>query len=67
LVLPALSLDGVLCLKIVEGSFDTLSFMEFVECCLVNMNPFPNQNSVLVMDNCRIHKSDLIREMVEAR
>ncbi|KZO99112.1 hypothetical protein CALVIDRAFT_477496, partial [Calocera viscosa TUFC12733] len=66
-VLPALSLEGVLCLKIVEGSFDTLGFLEFVECCLVNMNPFPGKNSVLVMDNCRIHKSELVREMIEAK
>ncbi|KZO92629.1 hypothetical protein CALVIDRAFT_487323 [Calocera viscosa TUFC12733] len=66
-VLPALSLDGILALKIVEGSFDAISFMEFVELCLLNMNPYPARNSVLVMDNCRIHKSALIREMVESK
>ncbi|KZO94271.1 hypothetical protein CALVIDRAFT_463856, partial [Calocera viscosa TUFC12733] len=64
-VLPALSLDGVIALKIVEGSFDTMSFMEFVELTLLNMNQYPGNNSVLIMDNCRIHKSELIREMVE--
>ncbi|KZO94184.1 hypothetical protein CALVIDRAFT_467594, partial [Calocera viscosa TUFC12733] len=64
-ILPALSLDGVLYSKIVEGSFDAISFMDFVEGCLLTMNPYPEKNSVLVIDNCRIHKSELIREMVE--
>jgi hypothetical protein len=31
------------------------------------MNPFPQQNSVLVMDNASIHKSAELQEMVEAR
>lgn len=31
------------------------------------MQPYPAPNSVIVMDNCRIHKSPRIREMIEAR
>lgn len=30
------------------------------------MNPFPNQNSVLVMDNCSIHKSLRTYEILAA-
>jgi hypothetical protein len=31
------------------------------------MNHFPGPNSVIVMDNCSIHKSEIIREMIEER
>lgn len=30
------------------------------------MNPFPGPNSVLIVDNCRTHKSSAVREAVEA-
>jgi len=30
------------------------------------MNPYPQPRSVLVMDNCNTHKSDAVREAVEA-
>lgn len=29
------------------------------------MNAFPGDRSVLVMDNCAIHKSEALREVVE--
>lgn len=66
-VLPAISLNGILDVKIIEGSFDSDSFARFIDGLLYHMNPFPGPNSVIVMDNCRIHKSDLVREIIEAR
>jgi hypothetical protein len=30
------------------------------------MNPFPGPNSVLVIDNAKIHKSEALRPLVEA-
>jgi hypothetical protein len=30
------------------------------------MNPYPQDNSILIMDNCAIHKSDALRDIVEA-
>ncbi|KAF9514734.1 hypothetical protein BS47DRAFT_1294813, partial [Hydnum rufescens UP504] len=66
-ILPALSMDGILHLKIVEGSFNRPLFMEFIEGLLDQMNPFPGPNSVIVMDNCRIHKSNEITQMIEER
>lgn len=66
-ILPALSLDGILHVSIIEGSFTTSRFADFIEGLLDNMNPFPGPNSVVVMDNCRIHKSDLILEMIQER
>jgi hypothetical protein len=66
-VLPAISLDGILSVSIIEGSFNTESFTDFIDGLLDKMNRFPGPNSVIVMDNCRIHKADTIREMIEAR
>jgi transposase len=34
---------------------------------LPKMNPYPQDNSVLVLDNCAIHKSTALREVVEAQ
>ncbi|KAA8893072.1 hypothetical protein FN846DRAFT_750367, partial [Sphaerosporella brunnea] len=57
-VLPAMSLDGFLAVDIVEGFWNMEAFERFVLFEVVpQMNPFPAKNSVLVMDNCRIHKS----------
>jgi hypothetical protein len=43
--------------------------MSFIDALLDKMEPFgPNaKNCVLIMDNCKIHKSELLREMVEER
>ena len=30
------------------------------------MNPYPQPRSVLVLDNCNIHKSKILQEIVEA-
>lgn len=56
--LPALSLNGILYIKIVQGSFTYGSFVKFIDGLLDQMNPFPGCNSVIVMDNCCIHKSE---------
>ena len=66
-VLPALSLDGILAVKIVEGSFTTELFKHFIDGLLDHMNPFPGPNSVILMDNCRIHRAQAIRDMIEER
>ncbi|TFY50736.1 hypothetical protein EVG20_g11358 [Dentipellis fragilis] len=66
-LLPALSLDGVIWAKIVEGSFTTVRFLEFIEGLLDCMQPFPGSNSVIIMDNARIHKDPEIIETIQAR
>jgi transposase len=66
-LLPALTLEGIIYAKIVEGSFTAERFIEFLEGLLANMNPFPAKNSVLIMDNARVHRNSQVREMIEAR
>ena len=63
-VLPALSLEGIIHLSIIQGSFNYETFTEFIEGLLATMNPFPGPNLVIVMDNCRIHKSELVLDMI---
>jgi hypothetical protein len=53
--------------KIVEGSFNTELFTDFIDLLLDQMTPWPGPNSVIVMDNCRIHKAPHIVEMITAR
>ena len=31
------------------------------------MEPFPGPKSVIVMDNCRIHKNPAVLELIESR
>ena len=67
-VLPALSLEqGILHCDIIEDAFDTATFQKFIECTLDQMRPFPAPNSVIVMDNCHIHKHPDILHLIESR
>lgn len=66
-VLPAISLDGVLHLDILTRSWTSDEFRSFIDILLDKMNPYPEKNSVLVLDNASAHHFDDLREMVEAR
>lgn len=85
-ILPALSLNGLLTVRVVRGSVNSLGFYDWVVSDLVRtssyeslmgsialmyiqlprMNPFPGPNSVLIIDNCRTHKSAAVREAIHA-
>ena len=66
-ILPAISLDGVIHLEVIDHAFTGSTFTNFVRGVLDQMQPWPFPNSVLVMDNARIHKVPGIWEMVEER
>ncbi|KIN97848.1 hypothetical protein M404DRAFT_159410, partial [Pisolithus tinctorius Marx 270] len=67
-VLPALSLrDGIMHCEVVEGSFCMETFTLFIKWLLNKMQPFPALNSVIVMDNCSIHKHPDIVALIESR
>jgi len=70
-ILPALSLDGVLHMSVEEGSFNAQTFQEFIAGLLMFMNPYDlhthPKNSVLVMDNCHIHKDEETLAMIHKR
>ena len=42
--------------------------MHYIDLSLIQMpltNPYPGPRSVIVMDNCRIHKSEAVRALIE--
>ncbi|KAJ3875284.1 hypothetical protein F5051DRAFT_300586, partial [Lentinula edodes] len=65
-ILPAILLTGVLHLDILTRSWTGEEFRNYVEVLLDNMNPYPGQNSVLIMDNSSVYHFEGLRELVEA-
>jgi hypothetical protein len=63
-ILPALSLNGILYVDIVEGSFTAELFQEFIRGLLPQMGNRGEANSIIVMDNCRIHKDPEVLQMI---
>jgi len=59
--------DGIIHCDVIEGSFCTQSFTIFIRGLLDKMNMYPEPNSVIVMDNCQIHKHPDIMAMIEER
>lgn len=66
-LLPALSLDGMISAHLLEGSFTAQTFLDFIRATLRKMNPFPGKNSVLIMDNAKIHRHPVIVETIRER
>lgn len=66
-MLPAISLDGVLHVNIVEGSFNAITYRSFISGLLDRMNPFPGTNSIILMDNASIHHSQETLDMIVER
>ncbi|KAH7916982.1 hypothetical protein BV22DRAFT_987860, partial [Leucogyrophana mollusca] len=65
-VLPALDSNGIFALEIFKGSVNTEKFIAFLcEQVAPKLNPYPHSRSVVVMDNCRIHHDDEIRQIIE--
>ncbi|EJD47344.1 hypothetical protein AURDEDRAFT_23700, partial [Auricularia subglabra TFB-10046 SS5] len=62
-----LSLEGILWTSIVTSSFCDTTFLDFIDMLLKHMNPWPAPRSVLVMDNCRIHHVEGVKERCDAR
>lgn len=62
-----MSLDGILHVSIVPHAFNAATFLNYIDGLLDEMNPWPGKNSVLVLDNCGIHKAPEVREMIENR
>ncbi|CAD6943634.1 unnamed protein product [Tilletia controversa] len=58
--------NGILTAWCVEGAVDGEKFDYWVEHFLLpKMNPFPGSRSVLVLDNCNIHKDTRVRQKIE--
>ncbi|KAG8724754.1 hypothetical protein FRC09_014819 [Ceratobasidium sp. 395] len=66
-LLPAIANDGILTLQVIPGSVTAELFHDFVEQCLSHMQPYPGPKSVIIMDNCIIHKNQATLDMIIER
>jgi hypothetical protein len=64
-MLPALTVDGIIYSHIKIGGYNGNQFMEWVEGVLSVMNAYPAPQSVLILDNCRIHHVPGVEELCE--
>jgi len=65
-LVAAITTKGYVAAHAVPGSFDAFEFYNFIaEQVLPQMQPFPAEHSVLVLDNCRIHHNEAIAELVQ--
>ncbi|KAF9225793.1 hypothetical protein BS17DRAFT_699205 [Gyrodon lividus] len=58
--------NGYLATQVVEGSYDSLQFHDFISEVLPLMNPFLGEHPVFVLDNCHIHHNEALVELVES-
>jgi transposase len=63
-LVAALSLEGLGKAMTLEGAFDTLAFVVFVERLLA---PSLKPGQIVVLDNLSVHKAKRVRELIEAR
>ena len=60
-VLPLYNCNGFVDWEIIRGSFNTDLFVAFVEDHVIpHTTPYPGENSVLIMDNCIIHRDEVL-------
>ena len=62
-VTAALTLDGIVAPMMLYGSMNSRAFEAYVEQCLA---PELLPGDVVVLDNLRAHKTDRVRDLVEA-
>ncbi|THU87052.1 hypothetical protein K435DRAFT_682351 [Dendrothele bispora CBS 962.96] len=64
----AMSTKGYIATRVVEGSYNAPEFFSFiVDEVVPHMNAYPGDQSVLVMDNCRIHHNETLQETLNAQ
>lgn len=67
LLLPAITMNGIIYSDIKKGGYNGEEFLEWLTGLLPHMNPYPAPNSVLILDNCRIHHVPGVEELCEER
>jgi len=63
-LVAALSLEGLGAEMTLEGAFDSIAFVYFVERFLA---PSLEPGQIVVLDNLSVHKAPRVRELIEAR
>jgi len=64
-ILPAYTVDGILLItKIIQGSIPQEIFNDWIR-TLPLCNPYPGPRSVLILDNCVVHKHVSVQQMCD--
>jgi transposase len=67
-LLPAYTIDGHLDPLVYQGNITAEIFEEWMEYrVLPQCNPWPGKNSIIIMDNCGIHRSQRVLNMCRER
>jgi hypothetical protein len=67
-LLPAYTIDGYLEPLVFQGSITAEIFEDWMETrILPKCNPWPGKNSIIIMDNCSIHRSQRVLDMCRER
>ncbi|KIK93717.1 hypothetical protein PAXRUDRAFT_144450 [Paxillus rubicundulus Ve08.2h10] len=65
-ILPAITLNGIIAYDIIEGPANSQHFVRFLEEHVMPLtNPYPGPCSVIIMDNCHIHKTEEVCALIE--
>ena len=65
-LVAALAVDGIVSKKVIKGAYDFEHFWDFIfDCLVLEMTPYPGPNSVMVLDNARIHHNEELRLRME--
>ena len=62
-ILPAYTQDGVFLFRVFQGTTDSALFEDYIEQLLHHCRPYPEPNSVLVMDNASFHHTERIEQI----
>ena len=65
-ILPAYTQNGILLSRIFQGTTDSAVFEDFIEELLPHCGKWPEEYSVLVMDNASFHRSERVQQMCDA-
>ncbi|KAF8078347.1 hypothetical protein FPV67DRAFT_1389884, partial [Lyophyllum atratum] len=60
-----ITMNGIIYSHVKIGGYNGDQFLEWLEGLLRVMNPYPAPQSVLVLDNCRIHHVPGVEELCE--
>jgi transposase len=64
-ILPAYAQDGIMLRRVYQGSTDTDLFDDFIAQLLHHCRPYPEEKSVIVMDNASWHMSERMQRMCQ--
>lgn len=64
-LLPAYTQRGILDVCVFRGHTDAAMFEAFIERLLRRCNPWPERDSVIVMDNASFHRTERVKQMCD--